>query len=697
MWIYITSITQISIHIKIVDTTLKILNDLKNILEFFTIRKSGLFDRDYYLRTYSDVQGFKQDPIRHYIRTGWREGKNPSEVFDTLFYLRENKDVRHARMNPLVHYIKYGQAENRPPNSSRSKGSQTYTAWIDQYDTLTPTILSQIKAHIETFTHRPLISILMPVFNPDEKFLCGALDSVISQCYPHWECCVADDASTNPKIREILQFYANKDSRIKLILRETNGHISAASNSALSLATGEYIGLLDHDDVLREHALYMIAIQIIRHPKSEIIYSDEDLIDEFSVRYDPYFKPDWNPDLFCGHNLVSHFVVFRTDSVKRAGGFREGLEGAQDWDLAMRISEKVKPEQIQHIPYILYHWRAAIGSTALSSEYKVYAKEAQLASLRSHFERINQQSEISCSDDGFWKVKYLIGEPKPLVSIIIPTRNQLRLLHKCLTSIHKKSKYLNFEILIVDNQSDDPEILSYFDEIQDEKTRLLKYPDAFNYSAINNHAVKYAKGEVLLFLNNDIEVISPDWLGEMVGHAIRPNIGAVGAMLYYPNNTIQHAGVVLGMKGVAGHIYYGNPRGTIGQRGRARLTQNFSAVTAACMAVEKSKFIEVNGFNERSLPIAYNDIDLCLRLIKAGYRNLWTPHAELYHHESASRDYEDTPEKIARVKSEAAYLVNQWAEMIANDPAYNPNLSLTLPDFSLAFPPRAEPPWSNIY
>jgi glycosyltransferase involved in cell wall biosynthesis len=679
-----------------VSSKLKIINLLRNSLELLIIRNSGLFDRDYYLRVYPDVQSSNQNPIMHYIKTGWREGKNPSEDFNTHFYLRENKDVRHSEMNPLVHYIKYGRVENRPPNSSLSKGSRTYTAWIDQYDTLTPTDISLIKAHIETFEHRPLISILMPVFNPNELFLCEALDSLISQCYQNWECCIADDASTNPKIREILESYTNKDPRFKLIFRESNGHISAASNSALSLATGDYIGLFDHDDVLREHALYMIVNEINRYPKLGIIYTDEDLIDEYSVRYDPYFKPDWNPDLFCGHNLVTHFVVLRTDLIKDVGGFREGYEGAQDWDLVMQISEIVQPDQIRHIPYILYHWRAASGSTALSIENKAYAKAAQRSTLRSHFTRINQQVEITHSADGFWKIKYLIAEPKPLVSIIIPTRNQLQLLQKCLVSIRNKTKYLNYEILIIDNLSDDPEILRYFSEIvKDEKISLQKYPHAFNYSAINNHAVNFAKGEVLIFLNNDIEVISPDWLDEMVGHSVRPNIGAVGVMLYYPNDTIQHAGVVLGMKGIAGHIYYGSPRGMIGQRGRARLTQNFSAVTAACMAVEKSKFIEVNGFNEKSLPIAYNDIDLCLRLIKAGYRNIWTPHAELYHHESASRASEDTPEKITRVKSEAAYLVSQWAEITANDPVYNPNLSLTLPDFSLAFPPRVVPPWFN--
>jgi GT2 family glycosyltransferase len=363
----------------------------------------------------------------------------------------------------------------------------------------------------------------------------------------------------------------------------------------------------------------------------------------------------------------------------------------------MRMSEQIPASAIRHIPFILYHWRAVIGSTALSSEYKDYAKDAQLSTLLTHFTRTKRPVDIRQTHDGFWKVKHRIQGPKPLVSIIIPVRNKVQLLQKCLASIQEKTTYPNVEILIVDNQSDQPEALDFFDEIsQKEQITIIKYPHPFNYSAINNYAADHASGKVLIFLNNDIEVISPDWLNEMVSHALRPEIGAVGAMLYYPNDTIQHAGVILGMKGIAGHIYYGSPRGTIGQRGRVRLTQNFSAVTAACMAIEKTKFFEINGFNQQQLAVAYNDIDLCLRLIKAGYRNLWTPHAELYHHESATRSYEDSPEKINRVKSEADYLVNQWPEMIANDPTYNLNLTLTIPDFSLAFPPRVEKPWLNF-
>jgi glycosyltransferase involved in cell wall biosynthesis len=673
---------------------INLLKKYKNLKEFILIRKSGLFDEDYYIQTYPEVKNQNLNPIMHYIQTGWKEGKNPSPDFDTAYYLRENKDIRMGRINPLVHFIQFGRAEDRPPNRSLSKA---YYSWIEQYDTLTPSDRSSMLAHIETFKHKPLISIIIPVFNPPEPFLREALDSVQAQIYPHWECCIADDASTEPYVRNILTEYEKKDPRFKITFRDINGHISAASNTALAMASGEFIGLLDHDDVLREHALYMVACEINRFPDAEIIYSDEDLIDEFGVRYDPYFKPDWNPDLLYGHNLITHFGVYRREKVRKLGGFREGYEGAQDWDLAMRMTEQIPASTIRHIPFILYHWRAVIGSTALSTEYKDYAKDAQLSTLRTHFTRIERPVDITQTHDGFWKVKYRIQDPKPLASIIIPVRNKVQLLQKCLASIQEKTKYPYYEILIVDNQSDQPEVLNFFDQIaQNEQITIIKYPHPFNYSAINNFAADQARGAVLIFLNNDIEVISPDWLDEMISHALRPEIGAVGAMLYYPNDTIQHAGVILGMKGIAGHIYYSSPRGTIGQRGRVRLVQNFSAVTAACMAIEKTKFFEINGFNQQQLAVAYNDIDLCLRLIKAGYRNLWTPHAELYHHESATRSYEDSPEKINRVKSEADYLVNQWPEMIANDPTYNLNLTLTIPDFSLAFPPRVEKPWLNF-
>ncbi|MDY6847107.1 MAG: glycosyltransferase, partial [Chloroflexota bacterium] len=516
---------------------INIYKKFKNLKEFLIIRKSGLFDEDYYLHAYPEVKHQNINPIMHYIKTGWHQGKNPSPDFDTAYYLRENKDIRMGRINPLVHYIQFGRAEDRPPNRSF-----TYYGWIDQYDTLSPNDRSSMLAHIDTFKQKPLISIVIPVFNPPEPFLREALDSVLGQVYPHWECCIADDASTEPYVRKILNEYQEKDPRFKITFREINGHISAASNTALSLASGDYIGFLDHDDLLREHTLYMVAYEINRFPDAEIIYSDEDLIDEFGVRYDPYFKPDWNPDLFYGHNLITYFAVYRRERVKKLGGFRKGYEGAQDWDLAMRITEQIPGSTIRHIPFILYHWRAVIGSTALSSQYNDYAKSAELSTLRTHFTRTKRPVDISQTNDGFWRVKHQIEDPKPLVSIIIPSRNKVRLLKKCLTSIQKKTQYAHYEILIVDNQTDQPESLDYLDEIEQEgKISVIKFPHPFNYSAINNFAGDYANGEVLIFLNNDIEVISPDWLDEMVGHALRPEIGAVGAILYYPNDTIQHA------------------------------------------------------------------------------------------------------------------------------------------------------------
>jgi len=426
-------------------------SSLQNWRQFILIKRSSLFDVDYYREHYPELRDSHQNPIMHYIKTGWREGKNPSPDFDTAYYLRENKDVRVARVNPLVHYIQFGMAEGRHPNRSLSRDPFTYYAWIEQYDTLSPDDLAGIEAQTKTFENQPLISILMPVYNTPERFLRDALDSVLAQTYPNWECCIADDASTEPHVRSILEDYAQKDPRFKVSFRQTNDHISAASNTALSLASGDFIGLLDHDDVLREHTLYMVVNEINHHPQAEIIYSDEDLIDEFGVRYDPYFKPDWNPDLFYGHNLITHFGVYLTERVRQVGGFQQGYEGAQDWDLAMRIIEQVSPENIRHIPQILYHWRAVIGSTALSSSYKTYAKIAQFKTLQSHFDRMGQAVDIAFIDNEFWRVKHCVEDPKPLVSIIIPTRNQVDFLKKCLKSILNKTQYINYEIFVVNN------------------------------------------------------------------------------------------------------------------------------------------------------------------------------------------------------------------------------------------------------
>jgi glycosyltransferase involved in cell wall biosynthesis len=571
-----------------------------------------------------------------------------------------------------------------------------YPEWIEKYGTLTDSDRGAIKRHIDRLSYQPLISLIMPTYNSPEKWLRLAIESVLKQRYPNWELCIADDASNEPHVRQILEEYRSKDSRIKINFRQRNGHMSAASNTAIEMARGEFIGFLDHDDELSEHALYVVVADLNVYAEADLIYSDEDKIDNEGRRYDPYFKPDWNPALFLAQNFMCHFAVYRTRIVKEIGGLREGYEGAQDWDLAMRLSERVPDSHIRHIPHILYHWRAIPGSAALDMDQKSYAREAQRRTLESHFERVGVNATILPTAGIYWRIRYALSAA-PLVTLIIPTRNGLELLQSCVDTIYQRTTYRPFEILIVDNQSDDPATLKYLARLEkDRGLRVLRYDAPFNYAAINNFAVQHARGEIIGLLNNDLEIITPDWLEEMVSYAVQPEIGAVGAMLYYPDNTIQHAGVILGLggtRGVAGHAYQQRPPGYSGQATRALLCQNLSAVTAACLVIRRRVFDEVGGLDETNLAIAFNDIDLCLRLRQRGYRNIWTPYAELYHKESASRGYEETPEKLARFEKESDYMRRRWEPLLWNDPAYNPNLALDREAFMLAFPPRVRKPW----
>jgi glycosyltransferase involved in cell wall biosynthesis len=568
-----------------------------------------------------------------------------------------------------------------------------YEQWVRMYDTLTDTERGLIRQHSARLPYKPLLSVVMPVYNTPEELLRQAIASVRRQLYDNWELCIADDASTARHVRLLLEEAQASDARIKVTYRETNGHISLASNSALELASGEFIALLDHDDELTEHALYMVAVELNAHPDAALIYSDEDKITERGVRHEPYFKPDWNPDLCLCQNMVSHLGVYRTSVVREVGGFRQGYEGSQDWDLALRVIKKVSPSQVRHVPHVLYHWRVVSGSTAGAVSAKQYVLSAHARLLRDHF-RDQPGVEVLPAVTGYWRVKYPPPQTPPLVSLIIPTRNRVDLLARCVESIYEKTSYPNFEVIIVDNQSEDPQTLSYLQRLVKERgSTVLQYDAPFNFSAVNNFAAGWARGAILGFLNNDLEIISPGWLEEMVSQALRPEIGAVGAMLYYPDETIQHAGVILGVLGVANHAYNHKPRGYLGQMGRALLVQNLSAVTAACLVLRASVFTEVGGFEEKYLPIAFNDVDLCLRINEKGYRNLWTPYAELYHYESASRGYEDTDEKRARFKREIDYMLQRWGDVLSRDPAYNLNLTLDKADFSLAFPPRVKLPW----
>ena len=567
--------------------------------------------------------------------------------------------------------------------------------WIPRYDRLRRRDIRAIRQATGQLAYQPLLSVLMPVYNSDERWLRAAIGSVENQLYTNWELCIADDHSSNPRVRDVLSEIQAREPRLKLHFREVNGHISAASNTALALASGEFIVLVDHDDVLPRHALAAVVHELNRHPDADIIYSDEDRLDQAGRRYDPYFKPDWNPELLCGQNLISHLGVYRTALVRQVGGFREGFEGSQDYEMAFRVIEHTRPERIRHIPLILYHWRAIPGSAALDVDQKSYATDAARLAVQAHFARTGVEASIEPAPRApyYHRVRYRLPEPRPHVTIIIPTKDRVDHLSRCVGSILSRSTYGRFDILILDNGSSEPASHSYFEQAQQEsRVSVLRIDEPFNFSRINNAAAARARGSFLCFLNNDTEVISADWLEEMVSLAVREGVGAVGAMLYYPNNTMQHAGVVLGLGGIASHPHRGQRRGMPGNYGRAALTQTMSAVTAACMVIRKSAFDAVGGFDE-TLAVAYNDVDLCLRLCAKGYRNVWTPFAELYHFESISRGDDLQGENLPRFLAESQAMRDRWQGLLTSDPYYNPNLSLTRADLWLAFPPRHRQPW----
>ena len=561
---------------------------------------------------------------------------------------------------------------------------ELYEIWQRRHR-LTAEDRDRIRAQVEKMARPPLISVLLPVYNTDEAWLRKCLDSVLSQIYPHWELCIADDASTLPHVRSILEEYRNGDGRVRLVFRETNGHISAASNSALSLAAGDYVALLDHDDELTPDALYEIAALIGRHPETDMIYTDEDKIDTQGRRHSPFFKPDWSPDTFLSLMYTCHLGVYRTALVRKIGGFREGFEGSQDYDLVLRLTERT--DRIRHIPRVLYHWRSIPASSASSFDSKGYAQDAGLRAVREALERRGEDAVAEPVEglSGRYRARYRLPG-RPLVSIVIPTRDLSALLETCLHSVFERTAYDRFEVIIVDNDSREPETRELFRRWQEREParfRVVPMPIPFNFPALINEGVRKARGDLVLLLNNDIEVVSGDWLAEMAAQAMRPRVGAVGVKLLYPDDTVQHAGVVLGIGGVAGHShkYLSNDR--TGYFDRLRITANYAAVTGACLMVERTKFDDAGGFDE-ALPVAFNDVDFCIRLLKAGFYNLCLSHPVLYHHESKTRGPEDTVEKQIRFRGEIDLMEARWGELLKNDPFYSPHLTRYREDYSIS-------------
>ncbi|GGG08246.1 glycosyltransferase family 2 protein [Paenibacillus aceti] len=559
--------------------------------------------------------------------------------------------------------------QNRNQNNS-----DNYGKWISYNENNN---IDEMIKEIKFLEYRPLISIILPVYNVDEVWLRKCIDSVINQIYGNWELCISDDASTKPHVKMVLTEYEKKDERIKVVYREKNGHISESSNSALEIATGGFIALLDHDDELATNALYEVVKLLNTYTDADMIYSDEDKIGINGERHSPYFKPDWSPDLILSNMYTCHLGVYRKSLVDKIGGFRKGFEGSQDFDLVLRLTELTT--KIYHIPKILYHWRTIPESTASGSGAKNYTHFAGIKALEDTLRRRNIEGEVQEIEgySNIYRLHYYLKE-EPMVSIIIPTRDMGLILDKCIESIINKTTYSNYEIIIADNGSEEKQTFDIFQKwkgVLGKKLHILTLDIPFNYSKINNLAVQESKGSLILLLNNDIEVISPNWLHEMVGYSLRSNTGAVGAKLYYPDRTIQHSGVIMGLGGVAGHAFRTCNEFDPGYFGMLLSNRNYSVVTAACMMVRKEVFYEVGGLEEE-LSVAFNDVDFCLKLMNQGYYNVCLNSISLYHHESKTRGAEDTPEKRERFTKEINYMLSKWPGIIERDPFYNINLSL---------------------
>ena len=659
-------------------------------------------DAEWYLQNNPDVDTSGISPQEHYKHFGKAEGRRPCPptnvdrliaririLIPTIKNLAKEEGSYHAAMRRLIAtykrdgYIGLKTFIIQTFRSIETNNSLSYASWIKSNE-LNSDDFEKVRAQLAQMPIQPLISIIMPTYNSNLKWLNEAIESVRIQPYENWELCIADDASPNSDIAPFLKDWSARDSRIKFFIRQNNGHISEASNSAIELSSGEWLALFDHDDLFHPFALYWVVCAINKTKDAQLIYSDEDKIDEQGKRHAPYFKPAWNYDLFLSQNCFSHLGLIKKDLAKSIGGFRKGLEGSQDHDLILRAIEKVSEKQIVHIPKVLYHWRVHADSTAKSSNSKPYAALAGERAITEHLRRKRIEAKVTFEGYGY-RVKYYVPSPTPLVTLIIPTRNGLHLLRQCIESIISKTTYKNYEFIIVDNGSDDQKTLQYLKKINAwSNVRVIRDDRPFNYSQLNNLAAKESNGDILGLINNDIEVIAPEWLDEMVSHVVRPEVGAVGAKLLFPNDTLQHGGVILGVGGVANHAHLHMPRHHNGYFARMSVTQQFSAVTAACLLVRKSVYEEAQGLDEKNLVVAFNDVDFCIRLTKLGYKNVWTPYAELYHHESATRGQDIAPEKRARFVREVNYMMDTWGEDFINDPAYNPNLNLDFPDFSLS-------------
>ena len=595
-----------------------------------------------------------------------------AKVFKALYLWTEVRPVR----------IVVGEVHDRP-DLFQVSGDPYYQYMARHF--ARDSDLRQYREDASAFATRPLISVVMPVFDPPVHFLEAAIRSVVDQAFEHWELCIADDRSTDPEVRKCLERWIKEDARIKVVFRKENGHICHASNSALELVSGEFVALMDHDDLLAPDALYHIVKRLQVQPELDVLYTDEDKVDEQGKHSDPHFKPQWCPDHLLSRNYFGHLVVFRATLIKAVGGFRPGFEGSQDHDLALRCTERT--DRIARIPRVLYHWRIHAGSTASSEEVKPYAFVAARASLLEALERRGEPGEVTILN-GYRG--YGIRFTSPLrgkVSIIIPTKDQPQVLRTCLTSIFALTDHPDFSVLVVSNNSKEKELFELLAEMKSAypgRFDWIAHDVPFNFSELMNKGMQHTNGEHILFLNNDTEVLHADWLRAMHEWSQRPSIGAVGVKLLYHNDSIQHAGVVIGLGGVAGHTFVGAHRDGPGYFNYINTIKNSSAVTAACMMVERAKLERVGGW-EQDFTVEYNDVDLCLRLRGSGVHNVYLPHVTLYHYESLTRGHPHmTRVSYERHLREVGLFKARWKSYIDDDPCYNPNLSRGVHDWQFA-------------
>lgn len=696
------------------------------------VRNSIFFDPDWYVAQYPEVATSGLGPAQHYCKIGARKGFAPGPLFSGESYQERNPDAADASVSNLAHFEIHGRKEGRgfkppdfaqdlvfdPPPVPRAKlfsrgwgalrkrfagapDSNSYGEWVAKFDTLTEEDRVAIASHIRRLAFMPRFSILLDARDADRQSLHKAIDSIRRQIYPDWELLPVVDSATPRRILQGLEDCRGKDARIGAV--QCAGEFSAAANLALEQASGAFVTLLRGDHLLAEQALYEVAVELNQRPDAEMIYSDQDGIDRRGRRSRPFFKTDWNPELFLAFDMVNPLGVYRRSLIAAAGGFRENFAGQSYYELALRTSAAAPAGTIRHIPAILCHCLdpglergLESGASGNCRPGGSREREAMRGAKNAFLAKRGENAEAAPHPlKADWDV--IIRRPPrpcPLVSVIVPTRDRADLLSACVAGVLERTNDVPVELIVIDHDSRERATIDLFERLaKDPRVRILKYSGAFNYSDMNNCAAATARGELLCFLNNDVEVIGADWLKEMAALAILPANGAVGAKLLYPDGRLQHGGVLVGIGAGADHLHRFAAEGDPGYCGRLALATNISAVTAACLVVRKALFQQVGGFDAEHFKVAFNDIDLCLKIQAAGYRNVWTPRALLYHHESLSRGSDEARENRDRFWSESRRFVEKWAALMANDPYFNPNFREDDLHFKPAFPPRRQKPW----